>query len=274
MPTAPAAPWAAATGADPFGLWADLDVHGVIQRFRWMPPGRFWMGSPEREAGRFPDEGPQHEVTLSHGYWMADTPVTQALFLAVMGENPSRFTSPPDLRRPVEQVSWDDAVRFTRQLSALQPSGAPDDGLVFQLPSEAQWEHACRAGTASPTYAPAGKGLNDVAWTEWNAEGGTQPVGQRWPNAWGLYDTLGNQWEWCADARRSGEPYPGGPRVDPLGQAGPLRAFRGGAWLDHPRYARAAYRDACSPAHRCADLGLRLSRGRAHPRLQPDEAEA
>ena len=275
MPTAPAAPWAAATGADPFGPWADLDVRGVMQRFRWAPPGRFLMGSPDGEAGRYPHEGPPHEVTLSHGCWMADTPVTQALYRAVMGKNPSHCTRPPAPRRPVEQVSWEDAVRFTRRLTALRPSGAPDDGLVFQLPSEAQWEHACRAGAATPTYAPAGKGLDDVAWTHANAMGSTQPVGQLLPNAWGLFDTLGNVWEWCADARlRWDAPYPSGPRTDPFGDAGPSRALRGGSWFVDPLLARAAARHAIEPALRYGVVGLRLSRGRPHPPLQPDDLEA
>ena len=253
-------PWASAAGVDHFGRWAEIDVVGAVQRFRWIKPGRFLMGSPEDEAGRLPWEGSQHEVTLSQGYWMADTPVTQALYLAVMGKNPSHFTSPPELRRPVEQVSWDDAVHFTRRLAALRPSGALDDGLVFQLPSEAQWEHACRADTTTPTYAPAGSGLDDIAWTDSNAKGSTQPVGQRLPNAWGLFDTLGNVWEWCADY--SGK-YADGPRNDPLG-TGPLRAHRGGSWGNHARDARAAYRDADDPSYRDGFLGLRLSRGRAH----------
>jgi formylglycine-generating enzyme required for sulfatase activity len=258
-------PWASAAGVDHFGRWAEIDVAGAVQRFRWIKPGRFLMGSPESEEAHGAWEGPQHEVTLSLGYWMADTPVTQALYLAVMGENPSHFTNPPDLLRPVEQVSWDDAVHFTRRLAALRPSGAPDDGLVFQLPSEAQWEHACRAGTATPTYAPTGKGLHDIAWTDSNATESTHRVGQLLPNAWGLFDTLGNVWEWCADARRSwDEPYPGGARVDPLGQAGPSRAVRGGSWLGDAHFARAAYRNASDPSFQFDFLGLRLSRGRAH----------
>ncbi|MBL8616772.1 MAG: SUMF1/EgtB/PvdO family nonheme iron enzyme [Deltaproteobacteria bacterium] len=266
-PSSEVPPWASAAGADHFGRWAEMDVSGAVQRFRWIKSGRFLMGSPAFDPWRYALEGPQHEVTLSHGYWMADTPVTQALYLAVMGENPSRFTSPPDLRRPVEQVSWDDAVHFTRRLAALRPSGALDDGLVFQLPSEAQWEHACRAGTTTPTYAPAGKGLDHIAWTTSNAKHSTHRVGQLLPNAWGLFDTLGNVWEWCADARRSwDEPYPGGPRVDPLGRAGPFRALRGGSWINTALPARAAYRDARDPSERNGGLGLRLSRGRAHQR--------
>jgi hypothetical protein len=268
-PTRPAPPWASAAGVDHLGRWAEFEVAGGIQRLRWIEPGRFVMGSPRTEAGRNSGEGPQHEVTLSHGYWMGDTPVTQALYLGVMGKRPSYFTRPADRRRPVEQVSWDDAVRFTRRLAALRPSGAPDDGLVFQLPTEAQWEHACRAGTTTPTYSPEGKGLDDIAWTASNAKQSTQRVGQLLPNAWGLFDTLGNVWEWCADHSIE---YPDGPRTDPLG-AGPLRASRGGAWAGDALSARAACRDAIDPSMRCLILGFRLSRGRAHPPLQPDQAQ-
>ncbi|MBL8616769.1 MAG: formylglycine-generating enzyme family protein [Deltaproteobacteria bacterium] len=255
-------------GRDRYGLWAEFDVKTSIaeatQRFRWVNPGRFMIGSPESEEGRHSDEGPQHEVTLSHGYWMADTPVTQGLYLAVMGENPSKFVDPPDLRRPVEQVSWDKSVAFVRRLSGLLPSGA-SDGLAIQLPSEAQWERACRAGTDTATYAPAGKGLDDIAWTAANAMRSTHTVGQHLPNAWGLFDTLGNVWEWCADLRRSlDEPYPGGPRNDPIGKAGQERAFRGGSWGDLARHARAGARDALGPSDRTRYLGLRLARVRAH----------
>jgi formylglycine-generating enzyme required for sulfatase activity len=252
-------------GRDCYGLWAEIDVKGAkaeaTQRFRWINPGRFLMGSPDDEVGRRSDEGPLHEVTLSEGYWMADTPVTQALYLAVIGENPSQFTQPPDLLRPVEQVRWPDSVAFVRRLSGLRPSGAPD-GSALQLPSEAQWERACRAGTTTPTYAPAGKGLDHIARTYSNSMGSTHRVGQLLPNAWGLFDTLGNVWEWCADL--AGE-YPDGPRTDPLG-AGVGPACRGGSWRDRAQNTRAACRFSLAPSIRSDDLGLRLSRGRAHQR--------
>jgi formylglycine-generating enzyme required for sulfatase activity len=252
-------------GRDRFGLWAELDVKRAkaeaTQRFRWVAPGRFMMGSAEDEEGHLDREGPQHMVTLSHGYWMADTPVTQALYLAVMGVNPSTFTEPADLRRPVEQVSWDDGVAFTEQLQRLtQANGGAGDGLVYRLPSEAEWERACRAGSTGATYAPAGKALKDIAWFDENAGGTTHPVGGLLPNAWGLHDTLGNVWEWCADYLRR---YPVGPSVDPLG-SGPIRANRGGSWRFDAQDARAAYRYAYVPSLRNVDLGLRLSRGRAH----------
>jgi sulfatase modifying factor 1 len=265
LPPAPAAPWASAAGADHHGAWADIDVAGVVQRLRWLRPGHFRMGAPAGERGRLPGEGPPHEVTLSAGFWMADTPVTQALFRAVMGVDPSRFSAPPALRRPVERVGWDEAVAFTRRLGALLPPGAPDDGLLFQLPSEAQWEYACRAGTTGPTYLGPGQRLHDAAWFTQTAKGSTQPVGMLLPNPWGLYDTLGNVWEWCADAPRPyADPAPDGPCVDPLGPAGPSGAPRGGSWGDGAARARAACRDARGPPSRYGALGLRLSRGAPH----------
>jgi formylglycine-generating enzyme required for sulfatase activity len=273
MNNAPSAPWATAIGTDEFGPWADLSFGTVTQRFRWCPPGQFFMGSPDTEAGRFPDEGPRHKVTITQVYWMADSPVTQALYAAVMGNNPSHFADPAHPGRPVEQVSWHDAVAFCAALEArLRDAGAPDDGLVFRLPSEAEWEYTCRGGTQKATYNGdlMLRGRNDaqklgaIAWTYMNSDGSTHPVATRAPNPWGLYDMLGNVWEWCADAVNSLEGYPGSPRVDPVGQAGPYRASRGGSWLGGAQAARAACRVALGPGDRGPVLGFRLSRGRAH----------
>ena len=257
--------WASAAGVDHFGRWAELDVAGAVQRLRWIKHGRFLMGSPEHEAGRDPAEGPAHEVTLTQGLWMADTPVTQALYRAVTGESPSRFSAGAAADRPVEQLSWDEAVAFTDRLAALLPPAAGDDGLAFQLPTEAQWEYACRAGATGPTSAALGQQRRDIAWFAKNSKGGTKPVGQLQPNAWGLYEMLGGVWEWCADARESVDsPYPGGPRVDPLGDTGLVRAVRGGAWRSAAHRVRAASRSAQAPTVRESFLGLRLSRGAPH----------
>ena len=164
--------WASAIGRDKYGLWAEFTIEGnaakpptkraakkksappkvplgpVRQRLRWIPPGRFLMGSPPDEEGRYSDEGPQHEVTIAEGFWMFDTPCTQALWEALMGENPSEFKSPD---RPVENVSWEDCRKFVEKINEKFDLEKVD--LSLSLPSEAQWEYACRAGTTTATYA-------------------------------------------------------------------------------------------------------------------------
>ena len=129
--------WAWEWGEDRYGPWGLFRVKGVCQRLRWIPPGRFLMGSPPEEAGRYDDEGPQRMVRIAEGFWLFDTPCTQELWEAVMGENPSRFRSPT---RPVEQVSWKDAGAFVKRLNRQLKD------LELSLPSEAQWEYACLRG--------------------------------------------------------------------------------------------------------------------------------
>ncbi|QLH40857.1 MAG: formylglycine-generating enzyme family protein [Defluviicoccus sp.] len=269
-----------------YGVWARLFIateHGSAeQRFRWIEPGSFWMGSPEDEPGRFDKEGPRHLVTLTRGFWLADAPCTQAFWLAVMGDSPSSFQSPD---RPVEQVSWKDVQRFLVALEQRLPAcGA-------SLPTEAEWEYACRAGTTSAIYtgdldilgernAPA---LDPIAWyggnsgvdfdldngwdsSDWKEKqypherAGTRAVAGKQPNAWGLYDMLGNVWEWCADGRRT---YTDQPQVDPWGDPGEgdaaRRAVRGGSWLDSAGRVRSACRNAIHPGDADHALGFRLS---------------
>lgn len=291
--------WASRAGRDRFGLWADVTVRGVVQRFRWVPPGRFWIGSPESEAGRHESEGPRHLVTLTRGTWVADTPVTQALWEAVMGENPSRFKS---MERPVEQVSWEDCAAFIEKLNAAAP------GLDVRLPTEAEWEHACRAGTETATWvgdleilgrnnAPA---LDPIAWYGGNSgvdfelqngwdmtpkedgrwtekqhdftRGGSHPVKGKAPNPLGLYDMLGNVLEWCSDWQGSYDP---AEALDPVGPAaGSLRVIRGGSWSLPARVVRAAYRGWHLPGDRHGVLGLRLARGQQEPEAQAAPQEA
>ncbi len=240
--------WASAIGRDRIGLWATVEVEDVAFRLRWIPPGRFLMGSPDDEAGRWDDEGPQHELTLTRGFWLAETPCTQALWEAVMAENPSRFQSPD---RPVEQVSWNDCQSYLETLNSRFP------GLELRLPTEAEWEYACRAGTETSIYAGD---LDRIAWYYDNSGEETHPVAQKEPNTWGLYDTLGNVLEWCSDFWRAS--YEAEAVEDPQGPSkGSGRVFRGGSWIGDARHVRAAYRFANVPGGRDDYLGFRLARG-------------
>lgn len=249
--------WASAAGRDCFGLWADVRVEDVVQRFRWIPPGRFWMGAPESEVGRYDDEGPRHRVAWTHGSWLADTPVTQALWSAVMREAPSRFEGPD---RPVEQVSWEECGRFSNVLRERVASLAP------RLPSEREWEHACRAGTLTATWvgdldisdgnAPQ---LDPIAWYSGNSKGETHPVSQKQANPFGLFDMLGNVLEWCSD---KSTPYDALEARDPEPKnVGWGRVIRGGNWDSQATQVRAAYRAWLVPNGWNGLLGLRLARG-------------
>ena len=262
FPPAFPAPWASEWGQDRFGLYMDLNYQGVCQRFRWILPGSFLMGSPENEKEIEPWGGDetQHRVTLAHGFWLADTACTQALWQAVMGGNPSHFTGDPDL--PVESVSWLDVQQFIERLNALFP------GLQVRLLNEAQWEYACRAGTQTPfsfgsditpeqvnydgnyPYAGGSQGLY---------RGKTVPVKSLPPNPWGLYEMHGNVWEWCADWYGD---YPKLAVIDPQGpDQGDSRVVRGGSWGNNARYSRSAYRDWFEQDYRYRNLGFRLAPG-------------
>lgn len=238
--------WAFRWGWDGVDPWVTFRIGEVEQRLRWMPPGRFAMGSPEDEEGRWEDEGPQHEVELSRGFWLFDTPCTQALWQAVMGENPSRFKGE---NRPVEQVSWEDCQDFIRELNQQLP------GLELGLPTEAQWEYACRAGTTTARYD---EDLDAIAWYGDNSSNETHAVGLKQPNAWGLYDMLGNVYEWCQDVWR--DDYTDAA-VDSAAsaEAGADRVIRGGSWDVPALDARAAFRLAVVPALRGGVLGFRCS---------------
>lgn len=274
---------ALAFGIEPrFGIYTDLTIateHGrARQRLRWIPPGTFLMGSPEDEPGRFENEGPRHEVTISKGFWLFDTPCLQALWQAVMGDNPSYFKSPD---RPVEQVSWEDVQRFLDRVNALLP------GLDLMLATEAEWEYSCRAGTETAIYtghiqilgernAPA---LDPVAWYAGNSgvefdldkgidssgwrdkqhphtRAGTRPVARKQPNDWGLYDMLGNVWEWCRDGQRT---YTADGVTDPVGpmEARANRVLRGGSWIRDAGSVRSAYRRLATSGNRPDFIGFR-----------------
>ena len=207
--------------------------------FRWCPAGTFTMGSPETEEGRDTGET-QHQVTLTKGFWMLETEVTQKQWETVMGDNPSEFKG-DDL--PVENVSWDDCQEFCKKTG-------------FLLPTAAQWEYACRAGT---TGAYAGN-LEEMAWNVSNFSGmTTHPVGIKKPNAWGLYDMHGNVWEWCQD--RYGD-YPLGSVTDPTGPSnGSDRVLRGGCFINSAQDCRSANYSSLGPDIPSPSVGFRIIRG-------------
>ena len=278
--------WASGWGQDRYGAFVEFTLQEVTQRLRWIPPGRFWMGSPEEGPGRWENEGPRHQFTLSRGYWLFDTPCTQALWEAVMENNPSRFQSPT---RPVENVSWNDVQNFLTRINARIP------GLDLVLPSEAQWEYACRAGTETAIYAGAldilgensAPALDSIAWyggnsgvdfdlddgydsSSWpekqypHVKAGTRPVKLKRVNSWGLYDLLGNVWEWCQDHWH--DSYQGAPTDGSAWENGAARAFRvlrGGSWDNVARRVRAACRDASHPDGRLDEVGFRCARVRS-----------
>ena len=246
--------WLSGGGQDQYGLWCAFDIEGVTQRMRWCPPGRFLMGSPEEEVGRLHNEGPQTEITFRSGFWMFDTAVPQKLWTAVMSENPSQFNG-PDL--PVERVSWIDANDFTEQLNAVLP------GLSVRLPSEAEWEYACRAGTVTP-YAFGDKADPDQIHFESMR---TVDVAEKPPNAWGHHHMHGNVWEWCFDIwseSHNGSDASGLPRqASPAGPEGHSRVVRGGSWSAYARDVRSACRRGRLPVVRDGGFGFRCARGQA-----------
>jgi sulfatase modifying factor 1 len=243
VPAAPAVAkpaWASELGKDQYGTWADLQVAGVTQRMRLIPSGTFQMGS----ANGSDNEKPVHQVTLS-AFWLGDSEVTQGMWQAVMGANPSNVTG--DASRPVEMVSWDDCQGFFQRLNGQVR------GLTAIFPSEAQWEYACRAGSGGD-YA---EDLGSMAWYEDNADGQTHPVKGKQANAFGLYDMHGNVWEWCADWRGT---YPAGAATDPLGpSSGSYRVIRGGCWNGSAGDLRSAVRAGPPPDLRYTFLGFRVA---------------
>jgi len=245
-------------GVDEYGLFFDFEVAQVRQRMRWIEPGDFMMGSPEDEPERSDDEK-QHQVIITKGYWLADTTVTQELWQAVMGKNPAYFK---DKDRPVEQVSWDDCQIFIARLNEGEPS------LRMRLPSEAEWEYACRAGTQTPfsfgeSITPDQVNYNgNFPFADGKSMRDRQEtigVKELPANAWGLHQMHGNVWEWCEDF--FGE-YPDGPFENPKGpKKGEHRVIRGGSWNYYSQDCRAAYRIYGLPDSASFNLGLRLARG-------------
>ncbi|HOF05263.1 MAG TPA: formylglycine-generating enzyme family protein [Syntrophales bacterium] len=251
--------------------------------FVWIPPGDFMMGAAGQETGRGGDE-PRHQVTVTRPFYMQNREVTQGQWERVMGSNPSRFQSCGS-ECPVEQVSWHDVQEFIRRLNAGEGKE------VYRLPTEAEWEYAARGAdrndpgggflylTGSDDRSPF---LEGAAWYKGNScvaaadarwlndadryfdgaqyapECGPQPGGRKRPNSWGLYDMLGNVWEWVQDWHG---PYPTGPVVDPAGPpGGDIRVYRGGSWMSSPGYCLPSVRGGAEPGMRDLAVGFRLVR--------------
>lgn len=247
-----------AWGDDCYGLWCEITVNGVVQRLRWIEPGTFWMGSTDAERERFgaqgddnwrkwiQNEAPRHRVRMTQGFWLADTACTEALWNAVLGGVFSNFGN--EEARPVKDVSWNDVtMKFFPALMLRLPMAK-----IF-LPTEAQWEYACRAGTTTAYHFG-----DSITSDQMNFDSDiTIPVKARPANRWGLYQMHGNVREWCADARRT---YTENSVTDPDGgQVGFDRALRGGSWLNRARGDRCAFRDDFRCSHRNDFIGFRFA---------------
>jgi len=229
--------------ADPPGA-GDAVTNSIGMKLVYVPPGGFTMGSGVDEAGRHEDEL-QHHVTISRGFYIGATEVTQRQWQRIMGFNRSE-TKGDDL--PASRLSWHHAETFCKKLSQAE-------GRAYRLPTEAEWEYACRAG-ATGAFAGTGK-LDEMGWHVDNSGERPRPVGGKKPNAWGLYDMHGGVFEWCADFY--GRDYPTGAVTDPRGPAtGGYRVARGGSWGHFARACRSAARASFNPAYQLDQVGLRV----------------
>ncbi len=219
-----------------------------------IPAGEFRMGSPDSDREAAPSEKPRHRVRITRPFALGMHEVTQEQYERVMGKNPGHFKGYP--QRPVDSVPWADAVEFCRRLSEKE-------GARYRLPTEAEWEYACRAGSKKVyAFDDYPIEVSEYAWWARNSRDMTHPVGLKKPNAWGLYDMLGNIPEWCADRYRDNY-YKQSPVDDPEGpegEGGADRVLRGGSYLAPPSSCRCAHRDRGSPNERRADRGFRVAR--------------
>lgn len=244
---------------------AFAQVNSIGMQMAMVPPGEFQFGSDEHSAGR--------PVRIAAPFLLGVVPVTQRQYQHVMRDNPSQFKG--DDQRPVENVSWLDVVKFCIRLSEIETlspyyrvpeQSVADEQVVeilggdgYRLPTEAEWEYACRAGSSGNwCFGNDERKLKQFAWYDRNSGGTTHAVGQKQPNAWGFHDMHGNVWEWCADWYAD---YPAEPVTDPRGpEEGSIRVFRGGCWGFSPQFCRSAYRSGFTPSDRVSDLGFRVAR--------------
>lgn len=228
------------------------------QAIRFVPPTNFVL----IKAGGF--DRMNRRITLSRDFWVGKFEVTQGEYEALMGQNPSHFTGDP--QRPVEKVTHVDATRYCAQLTAReQAAGRLPAGYVYRLPTEAEWEYACRAGSTNYfTFGDDDASADRYAWTQENSDGSSHPVGLKAPNPWGLHDVHGNVWEWCEDWFAD---FPTNAVIDPVGPStGKFKVFRGGGWGHEAKFARAANRFMMPPSNGIYFVGFRVALG---PALAP-----
>ncbi|MCY2986332.1 MAG: SUMF1/EgtB/PvdO family nonheme iron enzyme, partial [Planctomycetota bacterium] len=238
-------------------------TNSIGMKLALIPAGKFLMGSPDSDTETGSDEKPQHRVQITEPFYLGVYEVTQAQYQKVVGNNPSKFK---DESLPVGTVSWDDAMAFCKRLSEVAEERAA--GRTYRLPTEAEWEYACRAGSTSKySFGDSEAELGTYAWYNKNSNSTTHPVGEKQANAWGLYDMHGNVYEWCQDAYG---PYKAGPASDSLGPGSVSgRVFRGGGWSSTAAFCRSAGRFCSSPSLRDIFLGFRLAAETARPSTPP-----
>lgn len=247
------------------GAEQNVEVAGIKMSFRWCPAGEFLMGSPADSKSRYGDRFvPQRRVKLTQGYWMQSTEVTQSQYTAIMGHNPSSWNYGSGNSHPVERVTWDDAVQFCKRLTELDPESE------YRLPTEAEWEYACRASEPKCRYGD----ILDIAWVFMNTEDavapngstGHRPTGTKQPNKWGLHDMFGNVAEWCSDWKETPST---DNQTDPRGPAkGQSRVVRGDdcfvcwTFLRHDGFCMAGSRSSFAPSESSRLIGFRVVRTR------------
>jgi formylglycine-generating enzyme required for sulfatase activity len=227
-------------------------TNSIGMEFLAIPAGEFWMGAADDDTEANDDEKPRHRVIISKPFFLGRYPVTQREWTAVMRDNPSRFKGKPN--HPVESVSWDAAQEFIGRLNEQEPMNR------YRLPTEAEWEYACRAGTTTRySFGDDAGLLEKYAWYSGNAEGTTHPVGEKMPNRWGLHDMHGNVFEWVQDWHNENY-YAKSPTSDPSGpNTGAYRVDRGGSWYYNAGYALVSFRYYSEPGDYYGTLGFRLA---------------